>query len=584
MRMFRRLTLLGLLAGWMGFLLWQGCGESLPTVLKICNSNKDCASNQRCIQNVCAGTGQASTSEPPTSENNFGLEKTVQESPAQESSKGEQSTDRLADGGVEVTPDTTIQPEETDPDTDETTPPENSTDRVLTDQDPCLKGIKRKEECNGIDDDCDGQIDNISGTQEPLTQECYDGLPTTLYPNSPCQKGTATCEKGVWADCKGQKLPKKEETCNGVDDDCNGSIDDNVQDAGKSCKVQGKFGECEEGKEFCKSGKLVCQQVNTLRTEICDNKDNDCDGQVDNLQRECYTGAPGTANVGACKKGIQRCDKGKWEKTCTGEVKEEKEVCDGKTDENCNGRIDENCQCTENDSRWCGTQQGSCKLGKQTCTQGKWGNCVGGVGPTAEVCDGKDNDCDGQVDEGNPEGGKACSVSTNKGLCVQGEERCQSGSLACVSIYQPLPESCDGKDNNCNGTVDEGVLKTFYRDKDGDKFGDSNDTKQGCTAPAGYVEKPGDCDDGNKDVFPGQTRYFSNRRSNRTYDYNCNGKNDKEYPTKGSCSGDCKKVSTKGFVGWFVPDCGWQGYLLKSCSRGILGCREDGDWVTQKCR
>ena len=43
---------------------------------------------------------------------------------------------------------------------------------------------------------------------------------------------------------------------------------------------------------------------------------------------------------------------------------------------------------------------GECKNGVRSCTGGKWGPCTGSVGPSAEACDGKDNDCDGVTDNG----------------------------------------------------------------------------------------------------------------------------------------------------------------------------------------
>jgi hypothetical protein len=67
------------------------------------------------------------------------------------------------------------------------------------------------------------------------------------------------------------------------------------------------------------------------------------------------------------------------------------EVCDGK-DNDCNGQVDENLV------QGCGTDVGECSAGTSTCQGGAWGACVGSVGPGVEVCDGKDNDCDGEAD------------------------------------------------------------------------------------------------------------------------------------------------------------------------------------------
>ncbi len=64
-----------------------------------------------------------------------------------------------------------------------------------------------------------------------------------------------------------------------------------------------------------------------------------------------------------------------------------------------------------------------------------------------------------------------------------------------AAIYPGNTEVQDGKDNNCNGTTDEGFTQTWYRDKDGDGFGNPSVSVQSNTQPAGYVANSQDCDD-----------------------------------------------------------------------------------------
>jgi hypothetical protein len=66
-------------------------------------------------------------------------------------------------------------------------------------------------------------------------------------------------------------------------------------------------------------------------------------------------------------------------------------------------------------------------------------------------------------------------------------------------------ELCDGLDNNCNDEIDEGVSTTYYLDGDGDNFGDPSTFVEACEQPENYVIVGNDCDDTTIDIFPGAT-------------------------------------------------------------------------------
>ena len=159
--------------------------------------------------------------------------------------------------------------------------------------------------------------------------------------------------------------------------------------------------------------------------------------------------------VGECVQGVKTCSKGTWSE-CGASVTPLDEVCDNK-DNNCDGATDEDLEkeCYNQDTGVIG--KGICKMGKSTCGAGTWSNCMGAVYPAdKETCDNLDNDCDGQVDEGIP------VLHCGMGECEHDAPACDDGIPQSCDPYEGLTsEVCDWKDNDCDGNTDEICSKIF---------------------------------------------------------------------------------------------------------------------------
>ena len=126
------------------------------------------------------------------------------------------------------------------------------------------------------------------------------------------------------------------------------------------------------------------------------------------------------------------------------------EICDG-SDNNCDGQADEG---NPTDGAACDTGlKGICANGRFDCQNGP-ALCVSELQPSTERCDDLDNDCNGLVDDGNPDSGAGC-VTGLPGVCSAGTMICRSGSVACVEDLHSSIETCDELDNDCDGVVDD---------------------------------------------------------------------------------------------------------------------------------
>jgi hypothetical protein len=274
------------------------------------------------------------------------------------------------------------------------------------------------EVCDGVDNDCNGVIDD-------LQESCGSDV-------GECRRGVYVCLEGKKI-CAGDSGPTIE-LCDGKDNDCDGARDEDFPELGKECSIG--LGECKNVGVFrCAANGLTVECSVAPKppgVETCNGKDDDCDGVVD------YVVSSGIART-VCPVGPSP--------PCSPSGPE---VCDGK-DNDCNGLADDI-------QGSCGESRGMCLQGHKAC-DGTREICVGGRPPEVEICDGKDNDCDGLTDEDFPDLGSDCSEGL--GECLRrGQRICSPDGLKTICSARPgepgdeRTSPCNHKDDDCDGLVD----------------------------------------------------------------------------------------------------------------------------------
>ena len=326
--------------------------------------------------------------------------------------------------------------------------------------------------CDDNFEPCDRSTNSSCPPNEILSQgscrsilECPPSLSSDITITVRCEvegvEGTQRiiCSKGniEYGECV--TCVPSEERCNYEDDDCDGTVDENQRN--------------------------VCDACGVVPSEVCNEIDDDCDGTTDeNLVRECET---------ACERGLELCDSGNWI-SCSA-IQPVDEECDG-ADNDCDGLVDEqlDCLCTIDDvgnlmpcsepPLLCGQGFKTCECVDPGCTEMRMTECAAicnyipmpeplecdplrGL-VLQEECNAFDDDCDQALDEqlsqpcytGDPD-------SLFVGVCAPGEAYCVNGVWGndrneqfvpgfCLGEITPQEEICDGADNDCDGIVDYG--------------------------------------------------------------------------------------------------------------------------------
>ncbi|HAA57713.1 MAG TPA: hypothetical protein DCE42_23300 [Myxococcales bacterium] len=206
---------------------------------------------------------------------------------------------------------------------------------------------------------------------------------------------------------------------------------------GDNCNLSGQSPGCEKGTKQCTAKGVTCVGVGGSE-EVCDKKDNDCNGKIDDLERKCYQGPDGTQDQGSCKSGTQTCKDGEWGE-CVGEVLPTKEICGNELDDNCDGQVDEQCPTCEDKDKD-GYRAGAACTGEQDCDDND-----PNVYPGApEICgNAKDDDCRG--------GDNPCNTGQQKPIgttgCVQNAD-CQTSYCGQVGTIARCTKHCMS-DSDC---------------------------------------------------------------------------------------------------------------------------------------
>jgi hypothetical protein len=294
--------------------------------------------------------------------------------------------------------------------------------------------------CNGIDEDCDGIVDEDAVAH-----------PTSCGVGACATTGVVTCSNGSPIDsCQPGTPAASDAVCDGEDEDCDGRTDEEYESLATHCGV----GLCSaSGATACVSGMVVdscAPHPPAPNDSSCDDRDDDCDGRID----EGYTGIDTICGIGACRtNGRTVCVQGTVADSCV-------PAPAGLDDATCNG-VDDDCGGAEDEdyepmSTQCGL--GACRRsGQLDCVEGQLQNtCQPGTGSPIDLsCDASDDDCDGRSDEDYQPHATQCGV----GACTSsGTTQCQNGSEldTCTSgAPSTLDVVCDGRDEDCDGRVDE---------------------------------------------------------------------------------------------------------------------------------
>lgn len=425
---------------------------------------------------------------------------------------------------------------------------------------------------------CAAQTDCLSGFV------CYEGgcceqeKVTGLCVDHPCIKEGKDFDKDGFPVCAGDcddqdpaRFPGANEACDGKDNNCNSVVDegagvtryrDRDSDGHGSNLPADEIVICASAANGPNLSTLAddCDDANPKRfggnPELCDGIDNDCNQQIDDGQTTVFFEDVDGDGYGKNLQTIQACAPPAGYAAQGNDCQDNSPNIHPGAIEQCNG-FDDDCDGLQDiaegvtqaffpDSDGDGYGRGdggvtqACSPPANYAANGSdCDDAVATINPAAaESCNARDDNCNGTVDEGvRPfwfKDADADLYGTN--VAAGREQSClapdasfvaRAGDCNDVDAGQSpgVAELCNSFDDNCNGLVDEGVTRPFWRDLDNDRFGDPAVSTQLCVAPTGYVTNPNDCDD---NATTGASRYPGAPELCDAADNNCDGLKDND--------------------------------------------------------